>query len=98
VKDTQGYFVVHKGEALITNKEDQEIKFLTAHIFYHPRYKKFILLLSSLGCIKHEMIIPLGKEFNDINFPSSAFRCQAIKKYGAEVVEKLIFKNEKIYY
>jgi hypothetical protein len=33
----RNFFAVHKEEALIANKEDKEIKFLTAYIFFHAR-------------------------------------------------------------
>jgi len=51
---------VHKEEVSISNKEDQEIKFLTAYIYYHPRERNFIILLTSYGKIKHQMTISLG--------------------------------------
>jgi hypothetical protein len=37
VRHKHGFFTIHKGETLIPNKEDMEMKYLMAYIFFHAR-------------------------------------------------------------
>ncbi len=57
VQQKHGFYAIHKAETLIQNKEDKEMKFLLAYIFYHMKKQQFIVLITSKGVVKHQMLI-----------------------------------------